>query len=582
MMRYSLEFAHPQEQIITVTTETTIEPGKTVFHLSKWRPGRYELQTYPKNVADVKAIDSNKESLHVERESAHSWSIRTEEKTTVTLSYVYYANQPDAGGSFVDSDRIYVNGINLFLFTEETLMMPCELILDLPADYQIAGGFKGKYPTFTFENFHQLVDTPFLAGNDLIHHEFMIDNISTHLWFQGNCRPDLQKMERDVRNYSQAQLALFGEFPVEEYHYLYVILPYRFRHGVEHHNSTVISMGPGHQLMTPLMYKSWLEISSHELFHTWNVKALRPADMYPYDYQQENYSKLHYVTEGVTTYYGDLMIWKGGIWSVNEWIESINGELNTFYQMGGMHYISLEEASFTSWVNGYQKDGIPNRRISFYTKGYLVSMLLDIEIRRATNNQHSLDHVMREMYRTIAKNNRGYTREDYQELIEKFSGRDFSEFFDKFISGTYPLEKELVRLGEYMGFNLMMFSPNDPAEAWWGLKTSHNTAGVAVIDEILPESPALAAGLSQADEIISVNGSKVDQNLQQLLGYYSLEDQLTLHYFHLGQLQSTQLKRNAGYHRMIPQFRAKSTPTPEQLENRAAWQRINVGMEVNA
>ncbi|MEZ4826947.1 MAG: hypothetical protein R3C61_11805 [Bacteroidia bacterium] len=329
------------------------------------------------------------------------------------------------------------------------------------------------------------------------------------------------------------------------------------------------------------MYKSWLEISSHELFHTWNVKALRPAEMYPYRYGEENYSRLHYITEGITTYYGDLMIWKGRIWDAKQWISSINGELSTHYNMGGMAYISLEEASFQSWVNGYQKTGTPNRRISFYTKGYLVSMLTDIEIRKATQNRYCLDHVLAEMYHTIAKNGRGYTKEDYQNIIEKTTGHDFGGFFEKYISGIHPLEQALVRLGEYMGLNLYMIPPEDPADAWWGMKAGVNAQGDTLVENLLPGSPLLSAGISEEDEIVSINGLKVEGNLNDLLRYFSSfpDQDMEIHYFHLNRLRTARIAAKADFYRMIPQFALKPSPTAIQKENFELWQFLSVNEE---
>ncbi|RMG62790.1 MAG: M61 family peptidase, partial [Bacteroidetes bacterium] len=394
MMTYTLTFARAAEQLIDVQLEAELPGGPSTFRLPHWRPGRYELQHYARNLGDLRAETLDGTPLSLTQLATHAWEITLPEAASIRLCYVYYATQPDAGGSWFDHDQIYVNGINLFLYRQETIEAPCNLRLQLPAGYQVGGGLPGPGPEYAFADFHQLVDTPFFASPDLIHHQFVAAGIPTHLWFMGACQPDLPRIEADICAYTEAQVQLFGTFPVADYHYLYLMLPHRFRHGVEHHNSTVITMGPGYRLMEPAFYRSFLEISSHELFHTWNVKALRPADMWPYDYRQENYSRLHYITEGITTYYGDLMLWKAGLWTLDEWLTSINGELQRHYKMGGHDRISLEEASFRSWTNGYSAEGIPNRRISFYTKGYLVALLLDLRLRLLTEHVTSLDQVM--------------------------------------------------------------------------------------------------------------------------------------------------------------------------------------------
>lgn len=581
-MKYSLQFIHPYEKLISVHIQTLANNGNFSLFLPKWRPGRYELQNYDRCIGDLKATNQQGESIEIVRMATHEWQINAKKGDTVTVGYHYYANKQDAGGSYFDEESIYVNGINLFLYREDQLNESCELTLDLPHGYEVAGGWEGKGPVYSVKNFHELVDTPFFAGKSLIHHEFEVEGIPTHLWFQGTCQPDFKKIENDIRKYSLAQFALFGEFPVKEYHYLFLMLPYHYRHGVEHYNSTVIAMGPGMKLMQPDFYKSFLEISSHELFHTWNVKALRPSDMYPYDYGKENYSRLHYVTEGVTTYFGDLMIWKGEVWDLNQWVNSINGELLTHFQMGGKDFISLEEASFGSWTNGYQKNGMPNRRISFYTKGYLVSMLLDMRIRKATGNEYSLDDVMRKMYHTIAKVDRGYNAEDYQSIIEEFSGQSFSDFFEKYVRGLEPLPTILSELGEYFGLELVKMPMGAFETAWWGMKTSGNERGTVEIENLLTDSPALAAGLSKGDEIVAIEGWKIENNLSDLLNYHSDKNEIMVHYFHEKKLKSTVLTIPSVPQFTIPQFFIRTNPTQEQIENLQQWQLVSVQKSINA
>ncbi|MCB0838667.1 MAG: M61 family metallopeptidase [Bacteroidetes bacterium] len=575
-MKYRLQFNHPHEKLISVSLDIQLNTPSVRLHLPMWRPGRYELQNYAKNVADVKVSNQGNGWLEIEKMGTNIWELRAEKKGKVQVSYTYFANVLDAGGSYIDENNIYVNGINVFMYVPELIDSSCELTIDWPDDFTVGGGLPGEGPKYEFENFHQLVDTPFLAGRDLIHHQFEVEGVSTHLWFMGECQPVFRQMEKDIKAYTRAQIALFGEFPVPDYHYLYVILPHHYRHGVEHYNSTVIVMGPGYRLMQPRMYKSWLEISSHELFHTWNVKALRPEDMFPYDYDRENYSKLHYITEGVTTYYGDLMLWKGKNWDLQDWINSINGELKTFYAMGGKDEISLTQASMDSWVNGYKKSGNLNRRVSFYTKGYLVAMLIDFEIRRGSKNQYSLDNVMREMYHQIAKKNRGYNREDFKGLVEKFSGKNFDQFFANYVEGTENLQLALMSLADYMGFDVMMIPPGFYTEYWWGVETHDSSTGTAKIDNIYEHSPGLKAGLTKDDEIIAIEGIKVENNLEELLHYFRRKRTLKVHFFHLNKLKSTKISRWENLEMLIPQFKLKSNPFPEQSANLLIWQAIKI------
>lgn len=572
-MKYFLQFPSPAEQLIAVRIHTLATRPSTRFQLPAWRPGRYELQNYAQFVSDVAATDERGQSLPVLKTDVRTWEVQAEAGTPIHFTYHYYANQPDAGGSFVDVDGIYVNGINLFMRCPDQAEEACWLHLDLPADYQLAIALEKSGDAYRARDFHELVDSPFLAGPDLQHHAFRVRGLHTHLWFQGVCQPDFPRLETDIRAYTEAQLALFGDCPVDEYHYFFRMLPYPYRHGVEHQNSTVIVMGPGIELMKPEMYKSFLEICSHELFHTWNVKYLRPADMQPYDYQAENYSRLHYVTEGITTYYGDLMLWKGGGWSMENWVNSINGELQRHYRKGGKDFISLEEASFNSWADGYDKPGTPNRKISFYTKGYLVAMLLDFSIRRATHDEQSLDDVMFWLYQQLAKTGRGYTAEDVQGCVERVCGKNMEAFFEAYIRGVTDLEPLLREMGDYYGLVLHHQARGGLSEALLGLRIKTTPEG-SFVAKLFPNSPALRAGLSLGDQLVSLNDLKVGQAFDSLITYHRDVDAWEVHYFHEGRLKQCTIQRDPDYALYVPQFGLAIDPTPEQRSRRNAWRSI--------
>lgn len=574
MLHYTLSCHRAADQLIEVSLETEIPAGSTRLYLPRWRPGRYELQNYASLVSDVRALNAAGQPLPITKVSTHGWQVEAEQATRLTLHHVFFADQSEAGGSYLDATQLMVNGINLLLYPEGGEDTPCRLRLDLPEGFAVSGGMQEEGGAFAFDSFHQLVDSPFLAGTNLQHHCFTVQHLPIHLWFLGDCRPDMTRLEQDIRAYTEAQLAFFGQYPVEDYHYLYRMLPQRYRHGVEHHRSTVIAMGPGRDLMRPDVYRSLLEISSHEFFHTWNVKALRPADMWPYEYQQENYSRLHYITEGITTYYGDLMLWKAGVWTFDQWLNSINGELARHYQMGGKDYTALTEASFDSWVNGYHNQGIPNRRISFYTKGYLVAMLLDFDIRQATHHRASLDTVMRQLYHRITAAGRGYTRADVQGLIEAQTGQRYDAFFAAYIEGIEDLSPALRQLGDFYGLSLLHLSSQSPAEAQWGLKSAPTARGTLEVTHLYPGSPLLAAGVSKGDELVAVGGYQLRDDLDQWLPYLSETDSISLHYFHQGRLCEASISRETGYRRQTPQFVIQSEPSPVQLANREAWQRV--------
>jgi predicted metalloprotease with PDZ domain len=573
-MKYHLAFNHPTEKRIevTLTSQGAAEPVQ--LFLPRWRPGRYELQRFDRNISDVQALGEDGRPLPLRRVNSHQWEVVAPAGETFRLHYFYYANKLDAGGSFFDHRWVYVNGINLLMYRKELIEEPCELSLDLPSPaYQVACGLSRRGVGFWAKDFHQLVDAPLLASESLQHHVFDVMGVRTHLWFLGDARPDMFQLERDIRRYSEAQIRLFGDFPADSYHYLFILRPDAARHGVEHFNSTVISMGPDYRFRQEDFYRSFLEICSHELFHTWNVKEIRPQDMSPYDYDRECYSELHYITEGVTTYYGDLMIWKGGGWSLAQWLESLNHSLARHYFRGGKDEVSLTQASFESWVNGYRSDGTPNRQISFYTKGYLVTFLLDVAIREATQNEASFDEVMYRLYHEFGRKGKAYTAEDIQELLAAVSGRDFSEFFKRYVSGTDPLEPALAAAGQYMGLELSQQAFDSLVLSFWGFSWKPDDRGRVIVDNVYPNSPALAAGISQGDEIVALDGRKVGVNLEKVMLHLGPNEEVEVHFFHQRQLQKAHIRRG-DFFWSRPQFALQANPSPEQLENLQAWQKV--------
>lgn len=574
-MRYQLFFEHPNRQLIRVQIEVTTEGGQPfTLGLSKWRPGRYEFADYAEKVVDVVAWNEQKAAVSVEQISSHEWRIMPKGAQKVTFEYKFYAVAPDAGGSWFDESWIYFNPINLLMYRAGALGEPSEMEVHLPENYQVACSMERKGNVFFAPDFHVLVDSPFLAAADLQHVTHTDYGTTFHLWFQGLCKPDFDRILKEFSAYTRAQIELFGDFPVKEYHYLFIIPIEARRHGVEHQRSTVIALGPAHQLMEPSLYEEFLGISSHELFHTWNVKAIRPADMQPYRYHEANYSKLHYITEGVTTYYGDLMLMKGGVWSAEEFCRVFsNSNMYRVFSSGGHRHISLENASFTSWVNGY-KAGVPNRKISFYSKGAMVAFMLDIEIRKATGDDFSLDDVMYEMYQRFGKTGKGYTKADYKGIAEQVSGTDLTSFFEDYISGTTDLLPGMAMAAEYIGLRLQKRAYLYPTIKDYGFFVEKN-GGTAKISTVLEGFEGDLKGLTKGDEIVAVNGVKATADtLQGVLSLFNEEPQIDLKFFRAGHLQSCILIKDPQKEPFNYALAVNEEAGSEALAHRKSWMQV--------
>jgi predicted metalloprotease with PDZ domain len=317
MMKYIISYTEPHHHYIDIefivedVTSTTLQ-----FQLPSWRPGRYELGNFAKNVQKWVAFNQAGQPLKYTKISKDLWEVQTENATAIHIKYNYYAADLNAGSTFLDESVLYMNPVNCCIYVPGRIQEQCLVELQLPADYSIACGLNQEHvsdelkriSTLTAANFHELADSPFIASPSLKHSKIVVDNTDFHLWFQGECMPVWEKINRDFSIFIAEQINTMKSFPAECYHFLFHLLPYRMYHGVEHLNSTVIALGPSYSLMRNDLYIEFLGVSSHELFHAWNIKAIRPIEMQPYDYTKENYSRLGYVCEGITTYYGDFYI----------------------------------------------------------------------------------------------------------------------------------------------------------------------------------------------------------------------------------------------------------------------------------
>ncbi|MBD1398511.1 M61 family metallopeptidase [Pontibacter sp. JH31] len=540
MIKHQITYSNPLSHFVDITIIIPENSQQELYlQLPAWRPGRYELQHFAQKLRGVTAT-ANGLAIPVRKVTKDRWLVQTGGEGTVEMRYSFYARQMDGGGSWLDEEQLYLNGINCLMAVEGREQEPQQLQLAIPANWQIACGLpETDRHTLQAENYDQLVDSPLIASATLRKETYTVANIPFHIWIQGNCQPDWERIKRDFQAFTREQLEVFGEFPVADYHYLNEILPYRFYHGVEHFNSTVITLGPGELLMTPALYKEFLGVSSHELFHTWNVKQIRPKEMLPYDFTRENYFRTGYVAEGITTYYGDYMLARSGVFTAAQYFEELNTTLQRYFADHSYNNLSVADSSFDLWLDGY-KPGIPDRKVSIYIKGALTALLLDLQLRRTTNNEASLDTVMRQLWENFGKQPTGYTEQDYEQLVLRIGGEAFKAYFDNHINGTAPIEAVLDEALRYVGCTLQAEENDLLSERLFGFKIIAD-AQTAKVTAIAPNSPASVA-LSTEDELIAVNGRKIEQNLQPLLLDIDLSQGIELALFRNKQLRHVQLQ----------------------------------------
>ncbi|TGE14818.1 M61 family metallopeptidase [Hymenobacter elongatus] len=572
MIHYSVSFDNPLTFYLRIQMTFEVPPTATEalqLQLPAWRPGRYELQNFAQKVQRVMIEDAATTALLPSRKlTKDRWQIADAAGRTVRVSYNFYAHQMDAGGSWLDEAQLYLNGVQCFMYIEGRQMEACQLQLHVPEGWQIACGLPQSGPnTLQATDFDTLVDAPLIASPTLVQHTYVAQGIPFSIWVQGECVPDWSRFLGDFAAFTEEQLDLFGGFPVSDYHFLNQILPYKHYHGVEHANSTVIVLGPAELLMTEGLYKELLGVSCHELFHTWNIKSIRPAEMQPYDFTRENYFRTCFIAEGITTYYGEYLLARSNVRTAEQYFAELNTVLRKHYDDYGRFNLSLADASMDLWLDGY-KPGVPDRKVSVYHKGALAALLLDLTLRRLSNHQRSLDDVMRRLYQEFGQTGLGYTEDDYIRIVAEVAGRDMKTYFDKFVYGTAPLEEPLDKALSFVGCTLRVEQNVSVAEGVFGFRTVVKNERTEVTD-ILPGSPA-AAALTVDDEIVAVNGRRVDMNLHSLLADNAASYQISV--FRQNRLLTVNLAGTAGQ-----EFWQKFTveklaePTPEQQASFRLW-----------
>ena len=495
------------------------------IQLPSWRPGRYELANFAKNIQKFNVKTMNNKPVKFEKISKDRWRIFCGKKKTIKITYNYYSNELNAGTTWVDENQIFVNPVNCCFYVVGRENESIKLNFEKSNHKKTAIGLPKKNGFYVADNFDQLADSPFILSNHIQHDSYHLNGVKFNLWFQGECRPPWKKLFKDFKKFTLEQWKVFGDFPFEEYHFIYQIRPHKAYHGVEHQNNTVISFGPGHSVFEGENYEEFLGVSSHELFHAWNVKSIRPNDMFPYDFTKENYTKMGYLTEGFTTYYGDLMLKRSGVFTTEQYLKQIKKIINRHFLNYGTQNLSVAESSFDTWIDGYEK-GIPNRKSSIYIEGCLLAMLMDLTIRNKSKHKKSLDIIMKILFKEYAKKGKGITEEELKIELEQLIGIELNKLWNDFFHGTndiyLPLKKEL----NLLGLTISKKKNSKALAAKYGIYLDLENS---IILFIAPNSPAERAGINPGDKIIALNNIEIKMgNADEWAGYFSGRIKITL------------------------------------------------------
>lgn len=522
MITYNFSYQNPTKQFIDI--EISFETkGENIIELQlpAWRPGRYELGNFAKNVQKFEVINEKGESLGFQKLKKDLWAIQSDGAKQVKVRYNYFADTLNAGSTYLDDSQLYVNPVNCCLYIPNRIEEEITVNLNIKPSYDVATGLESiSKHQYKAKDFHELADCPFIASETLQKISYVVDGYTFHIWFQGEAKLNEEQLIHDFKAFTKTQIELFGDFPCKEYHFLFQILVESAYHGVEHSNSTVIALGPSYKIMKwEGRYEDLLGVSSHELFHTWNIKRIRPIEMWPYDYSQENYSRLGYLAEGATTWYGDEQLYRSKVFDDKAYFKTVNQLFDRHFNNAGVRNLSVADSSFDTWLDGYEL-GIPNRKSSIYVEGALITFMLDAIIRENTHEKYSFDDVMRSFYDNYFKADKGVSEADYKTVVEEFAQENLDWFFKAYVDGCEDFSPQLKKALEYYQWSWEKRPSEDYHEAYLGFRYVGNK-----VYSIYPGSPAHFASLSVGDEILSINNIKLDNDLSDWCDYFK-EDEI--------------------------------------------------------
>ncbi len=518
-VRYTVRFPAPVTHYAEV--DAVFPPaahGDLLLFLPVWTPGSYLVREYSRNLEDLRATDSAGNALTIEKTRKNRWRIASAGSSPVTVHYRVYCREMSVRTNWVDENFALLNGAATFLSIADSSPREHAVEIELPAGWKLSiSGMKELRPNhFSAPDYDTLVDSPILAGSPIVH-EFEVEGKKHYLVNEGESALwDGNRAALDVRKLVEQNRKLWGSLPYEKYVFLNLIVD--AGGGLEHKNSLTIMSGR-YATRTHKSYLSWLGLVSHEFFHAWNVKRLRPKELGPFDYENEVYTQNLWIAEGFTDYYSGLMARRAGLATEGEylgfgaaadgWGDALSTQIRTLQTTPGRLAQPLSMASYDAWIKAYRPDeNSANTSISYYTKGSVVAWLLDAKLRRATGGQRSLDDLMRLAYERFS-GERGYTREGFVSGASSIAGTNLEAWFRKVLDTTEELDYSEAL--DWFGLQFKKVEPvkaDGRAKAWTGLQTRVN-AGRLLVSQIPRNTPGEMAGFAVDDEILAVDDWRV-------------------------------------------------------------------------
>jgi predicted metalloprotease with PDZ domain len=485
-------------------------PAQIDLIMPVWTPGSYLVREYARNVQDFTAQTGDGKNLDWRKTNKDTWRIATNGARELIARYRVYANELTVRTNELNDHHAFWNNAALLMYVDGFLRAPATVKIVPFGDWKVATGLpavENQTNTFRAENFDVLYDSPFEVGNFKMI-TFEVQGKPHRIIIDGEGNYDAETMRRDVQKIVIAAGSMMAELPYHDYTFI-LHLRQTGGGGLEHLNSTAL-MYRRFGFRPSEAYRSFLSLVAHEYFHLWNVKRIRPDALGPFDYTKENYTTLLWVAEGITEYYQSVILRHAGLISDKDYLQSLADSFAALQNTPGRREMSVEEASFDAWIKYYRQDeNSVNSQVSYYEKGAILGALLDLEIRRASNNVHSLNDVMRYLYYEFYKQNRNYTPQDFQRACEMMAGASLEKFFAAYVRGREELDYNAALTAA--GLRLETSAPNAPEKAFLGANLAQDGERLTVRN-VLAGTPAYDQGLNAGDQIVAVDGMRATRD----------------------------------------------------------------------
>jgi predicted metalloprotease with PDZ domain len=558
-------------------------PNALSLVMPVWTPGSYLVREFERNVQDFNAADASGRALQWSKSNKDTWRVETGGARELRITYRVYCNELSVRTNEVNDRHAFWNNAATLMYPDGNLGSPSTLRVEPFGGWKIATGLPavaGERDTFRAENFDVLYDSPFLVS-DFKTVAFEVKGVPHRVVIDGEGNYDAERMRRDVQKIVEAETSLMDEIPYHDYTFI-LLLGSSGGGGLEHLNSTSLTYRR-FGFSTEADWRGFYGLVAHEFFHLWNVKRIRPDALGPFDYTQENYTRLLWVAEGFTDYYANLFLRRAGLISDRQYLDDEARAFQGVQNTPGRLEQSAEESSFDAWIKQYRPDeNTINSTISYYDKGAVLGFLLDLEIRRRSGGAHSLDDVMRSLYRDFYKQGRNYTPEDFQREAETAATTSLEDFFRRYVRGHDELDYNAALDVAGLRLDTTSGPSGRPAteEAYLGATFARDgeqvlgrtvAPGALVVRSVLVGTPAYDQGINAGDEIVAVDGYRAAPAfLAARVADKRPGDTVTLTVFRADELRTLTVKlgsrANVAY-RIVPVAR----PTDRQKGNYQAW-----------